>query len=176
MVKRFISITMLQMKAMKMIEKNNCCDEGDCLWWRTMYLELKKGDPQQWQSLIFLRRPTSGTLLIRGRRGRDRMPVGFITTYAISANFSVKQVYNAGGYEENWFHTTSSEELGLDVGLWYLMPFSTIFRGDQFYWWRKQKSYASWIYNYLCNQCLSPLTLWVWIPFMVKCTGYNIMW
>jgi hypothetical protein len=31
MVKRFISITMLQMKAMKMIEKNNCCDEGDCL-------------------------------------------------------------------------------------------------------------------------------------------------
>jgi hypothetical protein len=24
-------------------------------------------------------------------------------------------------------------------------------------------SYGSWIYNYLCNQCLSPLTLWVWI-------------
>ena len=23
-------------------------------------------------------------------------------------------------------------------------------------------SYGSWIYNYLCNQCLSPLTLWVW--------------
>ena len=22
--------------------------------------------------------------------------------------------------------------------------------------------YGSWIYNYLCNQCLSPLTLWVW--------------
>ena len=30
-VKRFISITILQMKAMKMIEKNNCCDEGDGL-------------------------------------------------------------------------------------------------------------------------------------------------
>jgi hypothetical protein len=26
-------------------------------------------------------------------------------------------------------------------------------------------SYGSWIYNYLCNQCLSPLTLWVWIRF-----------
>ena len=26
-------------------------------------------------------------------------------------------------------------------------------------------SYGSWIYNYLCNQCLSPLTLWVRIPF-----------
>ena len=24
--------------------------------------------------------------------------------------------------------------------------------------------YGSWIYNYLCNQCLSPLTLWGWIP------------
>jgi len=24
-------------------------------------------------------------------------------------------------------------------------------------------SYGSWIYNYLCSQCLSPLTLWVWI-------------
>jgi hypothetical protein len=23
-------------------------------------------------------------------------------------------------------------------------------------------SYGSWIYNYLCYQCLSPLTLWVW--------------
>jgi hypothetical protein len=27
-------------------------------------------------------------------------------------------------------------------------------------------SYGSSIYNYLCNQCLSPLTLWVQIPFM----------
>ena len=25
-------------------------------------------------------------------------------------------------------------------------------------------SYSSWIYNYQCNQCLSPLTLWVQIP------------
>jgi hypothetical protein len=25
-------------------------------------------------------------------------------------------------------------------------------------------SYNSWIYNYLCNQCLSLLTLWVWTP------------
>ena len=25
-------------------------------------------------------------------------------------------------------------------------------------------SYGSWIYNYLCNQCLSPLTLWVKTP------------
>ena len=24
--------------------------------------------------------------------------------------------------------------------------------------------YGSWIYNYSCNQCLSPQTLWVWTP------------
>jgi hypothetical protein len=27
-------------------------------------------------------------------------------------------------------------------------------------------SYSGWIYNYICNQCLSPLTLWVWILLM----------
>ena len=37
-------------------------------------------------------------------------------------------------------------------------------------------SYGSWIYNYLCNQCLSRLKLWVWTPFVGRCTRYNIMW
>jgi hypothetical protein len=37
-------------------------------------------------------------------------------------------------------------------------------------------SYGSWIYNYMCNQCLSPLKLWVRTPFMARCTRYNIMW
>ena len=36
-------------------------------------------------------------------------------------------------------------------------------------------SYCSWIYNYLCNQCLSSLTLWVQIPLMARCTRYNII-
>jgi hypothetical protein len=31
-------------------------------------------------------------------------------------------------------------------------------------------SYGSWIYNYLCNRCLSPLKLWVWTSFMARCT------
>jgi len=33
-----------------------------------------------------------------------------------------------------------------------------------------------WIYNYFCNQCLSPLKLWVRTPFIARCTRYNIMW
>jgi len=37
-------------------------------------------------------------------------------------------------------------------------------------------SYGSWIYNYLCNQCLSPLKLCFQMPFMERCTWYNIMW
>ena len=36
-------------------------------------------------------------------------------------------------------------------------------------------SYGRWFYDYLCNQCLSPLELWVWILHMVRCTRYNIM-
>jgi len=47
----------------------------------------------------------------------------------------------------------------------------TILKGPSWSW-----SYGSWSYNYLCNQCLSPLTLWVQIQHMVMCTGYNIMW
>ena len=31
-------------------------------------------------------------------------------------------------------------------------------------------SYGSWIYNYLCNQCISPLMLWVRISIRARCT------
>ena len=31
-------------------------------------------------------------------------------------------------------------------------------------------SYGSWIYNYLCNQCLSSLMLWVRISIRARCT------
>jgi hypothetical protein len=44
--------------------------------------------------------------------------------------------------------------------LWYdliIQQFSNL--GPPWSW-----SYGDWIYNYLCNQCLFPLTLWFWIP------------
>jgi hypothetical protein len=31
-------------------------------------------------------------------------------------------------------------------------------------------SYGSWIYNYLCNQCILPLMVWVRISIRVRCT------
>jgi len=46
-------------------------------------------------------------------------------------------------------------------------PFLLIFWGPSCSW-----SYGSWIYNYLCNQCLSPLKLWVWSLFMLRRTWY----
>jgi len=33
---------------------------------------------------------------------------------------------------------------------------------------RPSWSYGSWIYNYICNQCLSLLKLWVRIPSIVR--------
>jgi len=39
------------------------------------------------------------------------------------------------------------------------------FKGSSWSW-----SYGSWIYNYLCSQCLSPLMLWVRIPIRARCT------
>ena len=37
-------------------------------------------------------------------------------------------------------------------------------------------SYGSWIYNFLCNQYLSLLKLWIRIMLMARNTPYNIMW
>jgi hypothetical protein len=41
---------------------------------------------------------------------------------------------------------------------------SSKFQGPSWLW-----SHGSWIYNYLCNQCLSPLMLWVWILLRARC-------
>jgi len=37
-------------------------------------------------------------------------------------------------------------------------------------------SFSSWIYNYMCNQLLSPSKLWFPTPFMARCTRYTLMW
>jgi hypothetical protein len=47
---------------------------------------------------------------------------------------------------------------------WYLI-LSLLSEGPSWSW-----SYGSWIYNYLCNQYLSPLMLWVRISIRARCT------
>ena len=37
-------------------------------------------------------------------------------------------------------------------------------------WW-----HGSWIYNYLCHQCLSPLALWIRIPLMARYAQYTTL-
>jgi hypothetical protein len=37
-------------------------------------------------------------------------------------------------------------------------------------------SYGSWNYKYICNQLISPLTLWVRTHLMARFTRYNFMW
>jgi hypothetical protein len=58
----------------------------------------------------------------------------------------------------------------------HIMFNSYVFMTDDFYILKTGASwsYGSWIYNCLCNQCLSPLLLWIRIPFMGKSTWYNI--
>ena len=51
---------------------------------------------------------------------------------------------------KNWVTTNNSSDHTHDLNA---------YRGPSWSW-----SYGSWIYNYLCNQCLSPQMLWVWIP------------
>jgi hypothetical protein len=45
------------------------------------------------------------------------------------------------------------------ISSWYLKLYNLSCSNLYSLWW----SYGSWIYNYQCNQCLSPLTLWVQI-------------
>jgi len=78
-----------------------------------------------------------------------------------------------GGYDEylnwfiNWLQTCSAS----------IFPFTTfitsIVQSSCPSWpW----SYGSLIFNFLCNQCILSLKLWVRTPFMARCTRYNIMW
>jgi hypothetical protein len=58
--------------------------------------------------------------------------------------------------------------LALNLLLWSIARFMCVFYLDSKLKMTMGSSwpwlYGSFIYNYLCNQCLSTLTLWIWIP------------
>ena len=66
--------------------------------------------------------------------------------------------------DRHWF--LKWENIKIHVKIYFRVSNKTMYssnirKGLSWSW-----SYGSWIYNYLCNQCLSPLTLRVRIPFM----------
>ena len=62
------------------------------------------------------------------------------------------------------YHDILSSIFFVNILFWYL---STVQENRRPSWpW----SYGSWIYNYLWNQCLSPLLLWVRISIRARCT------
>ena len=52
-----------------------------------------------------------------------------------------------------------------NLKIWPLWAVALYIQGSSWPW-----AYGSWIYNYLCNQCLSPLMLWVRISIRARCT------
>jgi hypothetical protein len=108
----------------------------------------------------------------RDHHGCDRMTVGFTTPCAISAYHQ----YN-GSIDfqqqtiQNWFPTTGNTELvrtgSLQLTILNWFPNTKHTEGPSWMW-----SHDSWIYNSLCNQCLSPTKLWVRIPLMARFSLY----
>jgi hypothetical protein len=67
-----------------------------------------------------------------------------VTLYSI---YVISIIYTLKGLSWSWYSI-------------YVISIIYTLKGLSWLW-----SYGSWIYNYICNQCLSPLTLWVQILF-----------
>ena len=78
-----------------------------------------------------------------------------------------------GGCNVSSMYTTLSSIYGFWLLLWYLQ---TLLGATRYHPWRGQLwSYDSWNNNYLCSQCISPLTLWDRILHLSRCTRYTSM-
>jgi hypothetical protein len=86
-----------------------------------------------------------------------------VTLYSI---YVISIIYTLKGLSWSWYSIYVISIIYTLKGLswsWYsIYVISIIYtlKGLSWLW-----SYGSWIYNYICNQCLSPLTLWVQILF-----------
>ena len=104
----------------------------------------------------------------RGRRGRDRMVVGFTTTCAISAHHHTRCEFEPPSWrcilDIIWdvyvyfaifiFVILHNKKQSNDTTDRHRSEMSILYIDDMLSW---SGPYDSWIYNYLCNQCLSPL-------------------
>jgi hypothetical protein len=114
---------MLQVSAILPENSKNLSAVGECVKFNTLWKESLNSNV--------------------GRRGRDRMVVRFTTSYAISAyHHWCCEVESQSGLVDN---VGIIDHYCLVVCLfvwWCLTPLTTIFqlyRGGQFYWWRKSE-------------------------------------
>jgi hypothetical protein len=100
-----------------------------------------------------------------------------ITLYRVHLDMSVIQTQNVSS-DRHWLHHRNllyHVHLLQITFIWrrnMIMFYRSLayFRDRLFYWPSCPWSYGSWIYNYLCNQCLSPFMLRVRISIRVRCT------
>jgi hypothetical protein len=91
---------------------------------------------------------------------------------------SILRINKTGKQSESCMDFTSSmwNHNGYICLGWCSRTFSCIYLLHMLSRGRPCRDRWSWSYNYLCNQCLSPLNLWFRTPFMERCTRYNNMW
>ena len=65
-------------------------------------------------------------------------------------------------FVQSWIFNTNIIIFKIDI---VSLPVSKRWEGLSWVW-----SYGSWIYKYLCSQCLSPLMLWIRISIRARCT------
>ena len=107
---------------------------------------------------------------ISWRRDLDHMVVGFTTAYATSGYHHYLCTCEL---RPLWIpHFLICLIVAFDARVKHIPHIhnKVYSRGKSWSW-----SYGSWMYNYLCYQCLSPPKLWVRTPFMARCTRYNII-
>ena len=111
---------------------------------------------------------------------RISLNMTFTFTIRISLRFSSAREFQMGNFQKYWSQNVGQNLFVLDFfhGRKILKVDGRDGRDLQ-----KRENFAPaerftcmWSYNYLYNQCLSPLKLCVWTSFMPRCTRYNSMW
>jgi hypothetical protein len=93
--------------------------------------------------------------------GIDKTFPCFLGVY--SYLYSCEHILNDRAFNFNTASTVSFYETAKNYGCIMVWHCHNIFLIVSVNKWGPSWSFGSWIYNYMCNQCLSPLKLWVQI-------------